>query len=383
MKNLLYGTTALVAIGMAAGGVQAADKVKVGVGGYMQAFLVFGDEDDGVGEPANNLRNHKVAREGEIIFSGKTTLDNGIQFGVQVQLEAETCGDQLDETFMWASGGFGRINVGSENSAAYLMHYSAPAASHWAHGLQSPNFSHPATGGHASGAYPHTNPTITSDSEKITYFTPRFSGFQLGASYTPDNCEENNANGALRPACGGSYGGFQGEALTGSQSEVIELGANYTGKIGGASIGVSGSWAEADVEGATSAAVRAAGFEDQEEWTLGFKASMQGFSFGAGYRDDNQGTLAANSDRTDWNVGLRYATGPWGVGIQYANTEIEAGAAGGSDDLEAVEIGGSYQIGPGILMSAGVQFWEFDDNLNAAANENDASIVFVGTHIAF
>src|SRR5690606_38346495 len=31
------------------------------------------------------------------------------------------------------------------------------------------------------------------DSEKITYFTPRFAGFQFGASYLPDPLQDSNA----------------------------------------------------------------------------------------------------------------------------------------------------------------------------------------------
>ncbi|MBT6428290.1 MAG: porin [Rhodospirillaceae bacterium] len=387
MKKLLYGTTALVAAGMITGGAQAADKIKVGIGGYFYAFLAVGSDDDSAAtatraaEPGNNRRSHRITREGEIIFTGKTTLDNGIQFGVQVQLEAEQCGDQIDETFMWASGSFGRVNVGSENSAAYAMHYTSPAASHWSNGLNSPGNRNFNVGGN-SASIPNTNPNMTSDSEKITYFTPRMAGFQLGASYTPENCEEANGGN-----CTGTYGGFQGDNTTGTQSEVIELGANYSGKIGGASIGISASWGEADVEG-TSAANLAAGNDDREEWSLGAKASMNGFSVGAAYYEDNNGTSVANSDDQSWTVGLRYATGPWGFGIQYANFENEsgvtaAGLANGNDELDAVEIGGSYDIGPGIKMLAGIQFVDLDDNANSGANENDATVVFFGTFLSF
>ena len=198
MKKLLYGTTALVAVG--------ADKVKIGVGGYMQAFFVGVDQDDNDGEPGVNLRDHLVAREGEIIFNGSTTFDNGLKVGAQVQLEAEVCGDQIDETFIFFSGSWGRVNIGAENSAAYLMHYSAPASSHWAHGLQSANFMHAGPGaGHGVGNCVHTAPAnLTSDSEKITYFTPRLSGFQFGVSYTPERCQENNPG---PEGCGGTYSG--------------------------------------------------------------------------------------------------------------------------------------------------------------------------------
>ena len=154
MKKLLYGTTALIAAGaLASGSAVGAEKVSMGVGGYMQAFFVGVDQEDSAGEPGADLRDHLVAREGEIIFNGKTTFDNGLQVGAQVQLEAEVCGDQIDESFIFFSGSWGRINIGSENSAAYLMHYSAPAPSHWAHGLQSSNFMHAGPGAcHAVGS---------------------------------------------------------------------------------------------------------------------------------------------------------------------------------------------------------------------------------------
>ncbi len=204
MKKLLYCTTALVAAGaLASGSAVGAAKIKMGVGGYMQAFFVGLDQDDSAGEPGRFLRDHLVAREGEIIFNGTTTFDNGLKVGAQVQLEAETCGDQIDEGFIFFSGSWGRINIGSENSAAYLMHYSAPAPSRRAHGLQSSNFLHAGPGaGHAVGNYVHTAPaSLSSDSEKITYFTPRLSGFQFGVSYSPERCEENNPGAG---GCGGS-----------------------------------------------------------------------------------------------------------------------------------------------------------------------------------
>ena len=238
MKNLLYCTTALVAAGaLAAGSAVGAEKVKMGVGGYMQVFFVVIDEDDGAGEPGDNKRDHLVAREGEIIFNGVTTFDNGLKVGAQVQLEAETCGDQIDESFLFFSGAWGRVNLGSENSAAYLMHYSAPQPSHWAHGLQSSNFMHATAGGNAVGNFVHTAPaSLSSDSEKITYFTPRLSGFQFGVSYTPERCEENNPG---LGGCGGAYSGAESKA-DGVPGEIIELGANYVGTFDDVAINISG-----------------------------------------------------------------------------------------------------------------------------------------------
>ena len=90
MNKVLLTTTALAGAGMVlvAQPSLAAEQLKLGIGGYFNAFIATASQDDGVGQPGNGLRNYKIAREAEIIFSGKTTLDNGISFGINVQLEA-------------------------------------------------------------------------------------------------------------------------------------------------------------------------------------------------------------------------------------------------------------------------------------------------------
>ena len=45
--------------------------------------------------------------------------------GVNMQLEGNGGGDTIDESYLIVKGGFGEINLGSENSALYKMHYSA------------------------------------------------------------------------------------------------------------------------------------------------------------------------------------------------------------------------------------------------------------------
>ena len=254
------------------------------------------------------------------------------------------------------------------------MHYAAPAPSHWAHGLNSPNHSH-STRGIPGGTFLHTNPvSLSGDMEKVTYFTPRLAGFQLGASYTPEMCEERNPGSGVG-TCTGSYFGFPSEQDAGQQSEVVEVGVNYVNKFGGVDVAVSGSWGEAELE------VPAAGATDREEWSVGAQFGFAGFTLGGAYRDDNNGTNTANSDRIDYNLGLRYATGPWGVGIQYAHMENGAGAAG-DNEVDAFEVGGSYALGPGIVLNGGAQFWQHDF-ANPATADNDATIFFIGTHIGF
>ena len=370
MKRLL-ATTALSAAGLALAAQPslAAEKIKLGVGGYFNAFLVAGSQDDGTGQPGANRRNHKIAREAEVVFSGNTTLDNGITVGVNVQLEAETCADQIDESYMYVEGTFGRVEIGSEDPSTDAMFYGAPEIIAGV-GLDTPSdlFSSP---GNNAVATPVTIANISGDSEKVSYFSPRIAGFQLGLSYTPENCQERGGT------CAGTYAGFQAENNAGQQSEIVEIAANYSGSFGGVDVNVYGGYAGGDLE------VAAAGAEDQDQWAIGAQFGFAGFTLGGSYKEDDQATSGGNTDRIDYAVGISYATGPWTLGGAYVHSEVEAGANLGEDEVDGVQVGAQYALGPGITLTGGITYWDWDDNLNAPGAQNEATEFIVGTTISF
>ncbi len=372
MQKLLFGTTSMVAAGMLAGNAVAADRIQLSVGGYFQAVFAVGDEDNGAGEGAAGRRDHGVFREGEIIFNGKTTLDNGLEVGVQVQLEAETCTDQIDESYIWFEGAWGRVNIGAENSGTYLQHRGTRSAGL---GLNSPNFRIWAAPEGSTANVTATPPNMTSDSEKITYFTPRFLGFELSASYTPDNCEERG--GGIED-CLGSYSGFQPEnSPVGQQSEVIEIGANYVQKFNNFSVAASVGYGEGKREGPSDPIET-----DREQWALGGELGYAGFAFGIAYLNDNRG-FANSGDSEDFAMSLQYTAGPWGASVMYAWKEVEQGPGAGEDEYEGFEVAGSYAIGPGVTMIAGVQWADIDDAARDRSQENDSVIGYVGTKLNF
>ncbi|MBT3533560.1 MAG: porin, partial [Rhodospirillaceae bacterium] len=217
---------------------------------------------------------------------------------------------------------------------------------------------------------------ISGDAEKITYFTPRMSGFRLGLSYTPDNCA------APAAACTTAGTGLQSRLDTGQQSEAVEIGTNYIRQINGMDLALYAGMSKGNVEG-TSTAVTAAGAEDQDQWGLGMSIGYKGFTFGADYRKDDQGTSAANTDRTDYSVGLTYATGDWTIGTAFAHGEVEAGTGLSQDETDGYQIGAAYALGPGITLTSGVTYWDVQDNLSAVAIENTATVFVFGTLLSF
>jgi predicted porin len=375
VKNKFLGTTALVAVSamgamaISAGPAQGADKIKLGVGGYFNAYLVYAEQDDGPGQPGANLRKHKISREAEIHFKGKTTLDNGLIFGVDVQLEAETCFDQIDESYIYIQGSFGKLEIGSNDPVTDSMYVGTPQPIPGI-GVATPDQLFSALGNGVRT--PASVTSISGDSEKLTYFMPRLSGFQLGISYTPENCEE--AIGL----CTGTYAGMQSTIDVSQQSEVVEVAANYFGKFSGVEVGLYAGIANANLERAA-----AANGDDQEQWGLGLELSYRGFYFGADYREDNQRTTGPNTDRTDYSFGLTYATGQWTYGAAYAYGEAEAGAGLGVDETDGYQVGLSYTLGPGIVLTGGITYWDVQDNLNAVGVVNSATEFVVGTLLSF
>ncbi len=397
MKKVILGTTALVAASaLTAGSASAAEKIKLNVGGYLQTSFVVADYDTDTDQLPTDIRH-----EGEVIFSGETTLDNGLSFGVNIQLEARATGDQVDETFMYVEGNFGRVNVGSENDAAYLMHYASPSpVPAW--GLNSPN-------ANASGmAFLSTYANINSDTDKITYFTPRFSGFQFGASYTPDADEETGTGAS-------PYSPIKDE---GAADEAYSLGANFVKDFGGVNVAASLGYvlttrtssstttdttyviaagdtisvnsdgtidvANSTLTGAnvTPGVNTVTSLEDTDEFSAGISMGVAGFTFGGGYKytDNDKGTK--DDERQDWNLGVTYGQGPWKVGVQYAGRDLESDTPATEGELHAFVVGGQYILGPGVTAFGGIQYWDSEDGLEGTEGE-DATVFFVGTALSF
>ncbi len=354
MKNLILGTTALVAAtALTAGVASAAEKkevqpIKLGVSGYLQTSFVAASYDAGDQLPTD------IRHEGEIHFTGSTTLDNGLTFGVNIQLEARQSTDQVDETFMYVQGSFGRVVMGSENSASYLMHYDSPSpVPAW--GLDSPN-------AEASGmATVSTYTTRISDADKITYFTPRFSGFQLGASYTPDSDGET--------AGGKVYSAIADE---GTADEGYSIGANYIGNFNEVSVKASAGY---------EVVTRSASLEDSDEITVGTQIGFSGFTVGAAYKFSQDVSGVSDADEHYWSAGVKYGQGPWTIGLQYAGLALDD--ASGDGEQHGFLVGGSYILGPGITAFGGIQHWQAEDDLVSADTGEDATIFFVGTALSF
>src|SRR5262245_31075141 len=117
MRRKLLASTACIGAGIAAGPAWAADGIKLGLGGFFNEAYMVTLDDDSEGELGNERSTDGFFNDAEIFFYGKTTLDNGLTVGAHLELEGEDDdgvsgdggdqGDQIDEAYIYFSGGFG------------------------------------------------------------------------------------------------------------------------------------------------------------------------------------------------------------------------------------------------------------------------------------
>ena len=374
MKKILLGSTAIVAAGMIASvpSADAASKMKLGVGGYMEQWFGFTSGDDGV---AQDYSGFSTVSDGEIHFKGKTKLDNGITVGVNVQLEAQQGGDQIDEQYMTVSGGFGQIIIGDENSAMYKMHY-APSdfgigtnsgdVTSWNKPVSDAEGDSIAMGGHYRAPFGATyiEPNAVNDSAKISYFTPRVSGFQLGLSYAPDGSQDNN--------------GLPNRDTT--NTDYIMVGANFVQKMGGMSVGISGGYGTV-----TDAA---AGGVEPEATSFGIKLGMGGVSAGVSYANFSD---SGEKDQEGINAGVAYSSGPMGVSIAYFHGEKDgnngdAATLNNQAERDVIHLSAKYAMGPGVTLAGtlGHAVYSSDDaDLDNSVNESASTYVVMGLKVGF
>jgi hypothetical protein len=368
MKKILLGTTALVAVGLIAGPALASDPLKVTVGGNVVTGFYLLDADNVGATTFQDTKVAVVARNIDIIAEG--TLDNGLTAGVNAKLmlgsdfsaataAANANGDAtFRQLFAYLEGGFGRFEMGGTDGAAYKMHYTSP----WfvpGNGVDSPNIYN--AQGSLAPVRISTFSLLATDSNKVSYFTPRLAGFQLGASYTPEAANNNvKANGL----------GILANPSTGA-TEIYEVAVNYAGSFGGVDVGVDGFYTSGS---GVAAAV------DPTEYGFGANLGFAGFTLGgAWYQSDDTSTGlgagggAANAESEVWTAGLSYATGPWTVGVAYLNAEDSA--TGGVRSNESWQLGGGYNLGSGVDIGLDLQLNTIDPAAGVSYDAQSAGLV--------
>jgi outer membrane protein OmpU len=382
MKKVLLGTTALLGAGLVASPAFAADGIKLGVGGYFKTAYMVNFDDNSDGEPGDNHSVDGVFSDAEVHFTGSTQLDNGLEVGARVELEGETASDQIDEAWIWFSGGFGEIRMGSDDEALANACIVPPGGTG--------NFS--AFSPNQWGANTFTSNTICTgvddkgDAQKLIYISPVFAGFQLTASYTPNGGSENQTDG------GGPHVGmpFHDEGESRHNASVY-LSYSYEGDGWGVTAGGGASFEGAVESGHAGAPDR----DTQDFYQAGLNLTFGNFAIGGVFEyfnDAFSGNDGAGGkfDNDIWVAGggIAYTFDAWTVGAQYSHQSADLDDDTNGDveaQMDRVVLTGDYAMGPGVNIDAELGYTWIDTDPEAADNVDDYQgfEIGVGTRFTF
>jgi predicted porin len=342
------------------------ERPHIGVGGFMRQIAGFASNDR---LSAGGRTDFDIQVDSEIHFRFKTRLDNGLIVDGRWELEGATASDQIDEAFMRITGRFGQLVVGSENSAAYQMQIgpkavstSMTSADRWV-----VNTTGAATSGN-SGIEDVRLKFEDGDSEKITYYTPRMAGLQLGLSYVPDADEDNNAELA---SSGPLY------------ANGVALGVNFHHRLDGVEFGLAAgtaTWAD-PTQGRTTRPIG---------YSLGFRLGHGGFVAAASYMsiDDLFGDGGADGEqRNDGaaiRLGLAWKDGPNAASLIYHHGSSEdAVAVAGEDRSDIVSFAVARRLAPGVELGATLFVADWRGEAPGATDDNDGWAVVTEIRLAY
>lgn len=406
MKKILLGTTALIGAGLLASGAFAAEPPKVTVSGFanFEAGFESDDTDDAfVGPEDSDQRGYGFRNDTEINFNIDGKTDGGLGYGAMISLEADVGNQESDSdsigfatsdaedqgfnasrTYLYLEGGWGRVEMGSTEGVEDLLKVDASNLARASGGIDgdwryfaSSNLDGGAdniiarpdlplaygwgdsTGGPITSFGDEQNNNVT----KISYYTPRWNGFQGGVSYSPDSEDRGQVVN-------------MSDTQNGNMGDIIAVGVNYSGQFDQVSLqaAATGEWGDSE---STST-------EDLNAWNVGAIVGFAGFSLGASYGDWDDSFRASGAgldDNSYWTAGAAYENGPFGVSATYINSTFEE-TVGDDNEFDNFVLGADYQLAEGFTPFVEASWFEIDAG-NDPAEDNDGTVVLVGALFGF
>lgn len=405
MKKILLGTTALIGAATVLAGAALADDPKVTVGGFNNFEAAFVKDNND-----SNQRDRAFRNDTEVHFNVAGKTDQGLGYGAEIDLQADIDGNNTGNgstnqglvahrTYAWLQGdNWGHFEYGSNDGAARTLkvdasniaratggidgdwslfaNTNAPASPSGATNGPASLFAPTNTGGTGFVAGFITAPRLPvehgptssyvsdvwGNDSKVTYYTPRFSGLQLGVSYAPDLANRGELTNRF-------------VQVPGSYGDIFEGGVNYEGQF--------------DQVGFAAAATGEVGHDDTgtvnniRAWNAGAKVSLAGFSFAGSY-GDWLSSLSANGTGTKsdyWTAGVAYETGPVGASVTYLGSRVKPN--GYEDKLDDISVGVDYKLAPGLTPFAEYTWFDLNASGTGAAGTDKGNVVIVGSQLSF
>ena len=327
MRKVLLATTAIVAV---AGVAQAEVSVS---GSYEFGYVSVSDD--------RTSDNDDMYNDHEIKFSFSNTTDSGLSFGAASELEGDadtTNGAVMDESSMYVSGDFGKIEMGQNDGAGPTFVTFPAYGSNNLGSYDAGTYTTNSAGTALTGVYMFPQYGRDGDNNKISYFSPNMGGFSFGYSYSDEGTD--NADTAM--------------------------GLSWSGDMAGVGVAFT------------------AMMEDSGESTDTTENSAYGVTLTSGDMD-----LGVSTGSTKTGTTIDSTTTVYGIGYNVSDSvRITAHAVNSENDITsgdeftAQDIGLNYTIAPGLGLHMNVMSFEATDT-SATANNNDGTVIRTSLKMSF
>jgi outer membrane protein OmpU len=388
-KKALVATSAICAVGaLGTAPADAASKPKLGISGSYEIFAGWAAGDrtgstvDGTpvyqGDSSQLEGKFNIVHYGEIRFKASGKTDAGMKWGVyfedvQDDADADCAGDgscgtgaekqSTDEANIWFSGSWGKVELGGQDGPADRMYRGAEKLVHQTPALLDLFADTQTSEGGRGFAREKMNIKDTADATKITYYTPRISGFQAGYSWIPEL---------------DSKGSVAGSDTGGDADPAHEFGLSWRGKVGPGRIRAEGGATIMPGDEPDGPAT----FEDNNfGWRVGVTYSQGPWTIAAGYKDAGEwARFDEDGDNTGWDVGVAYNGGRWEVALIHIQTEAED--SGGDYEWDHTMLTAAYNFGGGLTGNIALHMFDLDAPQDSDGG-NDGTAIILGIGAKF
>lgn len=325
-------------------------ELQLDISGYTRLYALSVHQDSV--PPGTNT--FEFRRDTELYIGGQTELEGGLTAGFYNELKAGSnlAGDTgMNELHFYFMNDWGRVNLGQEDGAAYLLQVPAPSADDNidGHRAQISGLNQFALSGTID--YDHANFTRA---ERITYLSPKLNGFQAGVSYAPS-----------ATTTGRTINGMTTDTQEGFE-DIAEAGLRWDGEWSAIKFNIGSGYSIADETTGLTA--------DHKTWNTGLRLAYEEVSAGLVYMTTNAARLNG-FDIDTWVGGIGWDRGPYHMGVSYLVKDDEDPAF---DTATRLTMGGGYRFAEGMTLRATVAHG--DDQVLA---QNDFMQIAVGTEIEF
>lgn len=369
MKKILMGTTAVVALATMSTEAFAADKISLGLGGFMRHYLGYTNSDEVTATSGGATRGLDLGQwsNTEVYFTGSTTLDNGLTVAARVEMEAdgENGGNNTDRSFVTVSSdAMGALTLGTAGHAGDDFRVAAPSASNFDWGDFENWANYAGTAGGATAANSRQSTSDLTDmgdnSAKVKYVSPVLGDMvTVFASYS---AAEGSGSADGRNLLNG---GTASSAQDGST-----IGASVSGEFGGAAV--------------DAALIQYnSGASNYDVTNFGLNVGMAGFTVGGSYADFSDKQTGSNAlDGNAWDLGVGYETGPYAVAVRYYNSTNQDTTATAGDNEDTIwALDATYDLGAGVVLAA--TYFNQSSDPEGTATSRDTNGIIAGIEVGF